>query len=76
MSTATPSATVTPAVTATPFIHVVERGDTLYDIATRYGVTVGAIRQANDLTGTALRVGQRLIIPLPTSTPTPTPTPS
>jgi LysM repeat protein/RNA polymerase subunit RPABC4/transcription elongation factor Spt4 len=70
------TSTPTPSVVATPFIHIVKAGDTLYDIAARYGTTVKAIREANGLTSTRLNVGQRLIIPLATSTPAPTPTPS
>jgi LysM repeat protein len=49
-------------------------GDTLYDIAASYGVTVQAIMDANGLTSTRLNVGQQLIIPVATATPEPTPT--
>jgi LysM repeat protein len=74
--TATPTETFTPApsATATPFIHIVASGDTLYDIAARYGTTVQAIMQANGLTNTRLSVGQQLIIPLATATPVPSTT--
>jgi len=43
--------------------HTVAQGETLFGIARRYGVTVDAIRAANDLEGDGLRVGQRLVIP-------------
>ncbi len=43
--------------------HIVERGNTLYAIAKHYGVTVDAIREANNLTSNDLSVGQRLCIP-------------
>jgi LysM repeat protein len=44
--------------------HVVQAGETLYSIASRYGVTVEAIMAANDLTNANyIYVGQRLIIP-------------
>ena len=47
-------------------IHVVKRGDTLYAIARRYGVSVSAIVQANGLTNPRrLNVSQKLIIPVP-----------
>lgn len=43
--------------------HVVQSGDTLYNISRRYGVTVDQLRQRNNLTGDMIRVGQQLIIP-------------
>ena len=44
--------------------HVVQAGETLYSIATRYGVTVEAIMAANDLANANfIYVGQRLVIP-------------
>ena len=43
--------------------HTVKSGDTLYGIARKYGVTVGAIEEANGLTSTNLRLGQKLKIP-------------
>ncbi len=46
--------------------YVVRAGDTLYGIALRYGVTVQAIVNANNITNPdRLRIGQRLIIPTP-----------
>jgi len=62
-------------------IHIVQRGDTVYGIARRYGVEPAAIIAANGLLNPhRLLVGQRLIIPgiVPTpvpSPPRPTPTP-
>ena len=45
-------------------VHVVQRGQTLYSIARRYGTTVSAIMQANGLTNSNfVWVGQRLRIP-------------
>jgi LysM repeat protein len=43
--------------------HTVQRGDTLFGIAVRYGTTVPAIMQANNLYSSVIYVGQRLIIP-------------
>lgn len=43
--------------------HKVRRGENLSKIATRYGVTVAAIKRANNLTNDNIQVGQRLVIP-------------
>jgi membrane-bound lytic murein transglycosylase D len=44
--------------------HVVRKGDTLTGLARRYGVTIQALREANDLTADdVLRSGTRLRIP-------------
>jgi LysM repeat protein len=42
--------------------YTVRRGDTLYGIARRYGVTVGQIQAWNKLQGTTIGVGQELIV--------------
>lgn len=80
-STATPSPT-TPAATPTPagpvsFEYEVQDGDTLFDIAQRYGTTVEAIVAANGLTNPEdIAIGQILIIPDASTTPVPTPSPT
>jgi len=51
--------------------HEVRRGDTLLEIARRYGVTVDSIRTSNNLRGNMLRAGQGLIIPVSHRTLTP-----
>lgn len=43
-------------------MHKVRKGDTLYDLAKRYGVTVNDIKQLNNLTGSSLSIGQQLKI--------------
>lgn len=68
-----PSLTLPPnvtviVVTATPEgggrVYVVQRGDTLYRIANRYGVSVAAIAAANDIRNVNLiYAGQTLVIP-------------
>ena len=44
--------------------HVIKRGDTLFDIAARYGASATAIREANDIKNARrLKAGQVLLIP-------------
>jgi|GEM_PF-1394825 putative chitinase len=45
--------------------HTVQPGETLYSIASRYGVSVEALMQANNLTDGMIFVGQTLRIPSP-----------
>ena len=46
-------------------IHIVKRGDTLYNIALTYGTTIEAIIDANELQSSQyLVVGQALVIPI------------
>ncbi|MEF3274759.1 MAG: LysM peptidoglycan-binding domain-containing protein [Chloroflexus sp.] len=69
--TATPKPTPEPTATLAPTVagprrYTVQAGDTLRAIAERFGVTIEAILQANNLTpaqGDNLRVGQELVIP-------------
>jgi membrane-bound lytic murein transglycosylase D len=42
--------------------HRVKRGETLFSIAKLYQTTIAALREANSLTGSAIRAGQRLTI--------------
>lgn len=72
-----PGASDDPSATRADFVvHVVRSGDALLSIAEKYGVSVQAIRRANDigLYEDTLQVNQSLIIPLaePTATATPT----
>lgn len=57
--TATPASTPAP----TPRTYIVREGDTLNEIATRFGTTAQAIRNANGISGDTINVGQVLIIP-------------
>ena len=41
-------------------MHQVQKGETLYALAARYGVTVKELRQWNKLKGNKLKEGQRL----------------
>jgi len=87
-----PPVTILPTPTPTPFpclgpptswqVYVVQRGDTLYSLARRFGTTITDIIQANCLKSYTIYVGQRLYLPpppptfTPTATGTPTPIPS
>ena len=59
-----PSASPTPEPTTQGQVHVVQRGETLYRIAQRYGTTVQDLVAANNLANPNLiHWGQKLIIP-------------
>ena len=65
-----------PVQTSTPFgdgsvYHIVQLGETLWDIALAYGVLVDYIKQLNGLTSDTVYEKQKLLIRLP-QTPTPT----
>ena len=57
---ASSSTVVTRKVT---YRYVVSRGDTLYSIARRFGISVAVLKQANGLTSDLIHPGQRLTIP-------------
>lgn len=65
--TATPTKTSSPSPTPTPTAtaryYIVVSGDTLTTIAKKYGVTVTAIKTANNLTTDTIKIGQKLLIP-------------
>ncbi len=57
------SVSLAEADSSAPRVHRVQRGDTLYDIARRYGVTITAIKEANGLRSNRIMPGARLEIP-------------
>jgi LysM repeat protein len=65
----TPAPTTGPSVTPTPTpspsakSYVVVSGDTLSKIATKFGITVAALKLANGLTSDLISIGKKLIIP-------------
>lgn len=76
---ASPAGTITDEVLrAIGDVHIVERGDTLSGIASRYRVTVAELKSANNLTSDLIRPGQTLTIPGTglSNTPAATPPPS
>ena len=70
-----PTVTVIPCGPPASWVraHVVQRGDTLFRIATAYGVTYPQLQRANCMGGsTTIYAGQRLWVPnIPTRTPVP-----
>ena len=62
---ATASLSATPTGTAKPHRHyyTVTKGDTLKYIAKKFNVTPSALKEANNLNGTKLAVGEKLRIP-------------
>ncbi len=44
-------------------VYIVKSGDTLYSIASRFGVNVDDLRRYNNLSGNVLSIGQQLYIP-------------
>ncbi|MAE70969.1 MAG: lytic transglycosylase [Gemmatimonadetes bacterium] len=49
-------------VSADPVVHVVRRGDTLWDIAKRYGTSVNTIKRENRLSSSRITPGTKLRI--------------
>ena len=72
------SGTVVPTFAQTSQTYTVVSGDTLFRIALRFGTTVDALAQANNITNTGIiYVGQQLTLPsgsAPVATATPTTT--
>jgi LysM repeat protein len=61
-----------PALADSTAIHVVQRGENLFRIALRYGLTVNQLAAANGLSNTSrIYVGQRLVIPNSSSSGSP-----
>ncbi len=44
-------------------IYVVKKGDTLWNIARNFGISVDELKKANNLTSNSLSIGQTLVIP-------------
>lgn len=61
----TPAPTATPTITPTPIIYRIASGDNLLKVASKFGVSVAGIQDANGITDPrSLRIGQELIIPI------------
>ncbi|MBE6154747.1 MAG: LysM peptidoglycan-binding domain-containing protein [Firmicutes bacterium] len=61
--------TYIPPEGSTSNYYIVKSGDTLYSIARNYGVTVNALKSANNLESNNLTIGMRLVIPTDVVTP-------
>ncbi|WP_310391232.1 LysM peptidoglycan-binding domain-containing protein [Hymenobacter sp.] len=46
-----------------PKVHLVQPGDTLFNISRRFGVSVQLLREANHLTSDEVKLGQKLLVP-------------
>jgi len=64
-----PTSTLKPIPSPTPMTYTVQSEDTLSGIASRFGVTVDAIKQLNDLQSDSIRPGQKLLIPVSPPSP-------
>ena len=58
-----------PSAVVTPNTYTVQRGDSLYSISNKFGITVDELKSANNLTSNTLSVGQVLKIPTTEQTP-------
>ena len=58
-----------PSAVVTPNTYTVQRGDSLYSISNKFGITVDELKNANNLTSNTLSVGQVLKIPIIEQTP-------
>jgi LysM repeat protein len=62
--TATPTVTPVPPTVPPVRVHVIEKGDTLYDLAIKYDITIEDLINANNFDNpNVLSIGQKLIIP-------------
>jgi len=58
-----PSAPTTAPASGPATVHTVVSGDTLWGLSRQYGVSIDAIKQANNMTRDVVVLGQRLQIP-------------
>ena len=59
----TDSPTVRPSGTGSTTIHTVEQGESLWTISRKYGTSIDAIKNANQLEDNKIKLGQELRIP-------------
>jgi LysM repeat protein len=62
--TPSPSPSPTPQAAATPLVYAIQSGDSLLEIANKFGVDVNLLTEENGITNpSGLQIGQELIIP-------------
>lgn len=61
----TAAASVPPASSAATKEHYVAPGDSLWKISKQYGVSIDAIKAANQMTSDTVILGKKMIIPAP-----------
>ena len=44
-------------------IHIVEKGENLYKISSKFGISVGELKKINNLSRNTLQIGQALLVP-------------
>lgn len=59
------AATVPPVSTAGAKEHYVAPGDSLWKLSKQYGVSIDAIKAANNMTNDTVMLGKKIIIPAP-----------
>jgi LysM repeat protein len=59
------AATVPPVSTAGAKEHYVAPGDSLWKLSKQYGVSIDAIKAANNMTNDTVMLGKKMIIPAP-----------
>lgn len=55
-----PAPVVVPPVTVPDGYHLVVKGDTLYSLSRKYGITVARLKQLNNMTDDNIKLGQQL----------------
>jgi len=54
----------TPASSTISASHTIVKGDTLYSLSRRYGVTVSELKSANSIYGNTISIGQTIMLPI------------
>ena len=54
--------TISPKAATVPAFYIVKKGDTLFNISNRFGITIEDIKLMNKLTDNGIKIGQKLIL--------------